>query len=156
MLRNYTNTRKIFVKYQQVNIINALNEFYETDIDKKYDIFDLIDIINDSSNVFRKLPNNWNVYDKINTCKLTIKSIEHCFYKKYKKSITCDDLLPILTLVLILNYDIFFSVDIQLIYNHFRDSSNMEGYISTLMMSALDMFIEFTNRYRKGKLAIMN
>ena len=151
ILQNYNNTRQIYVKYNKINILYALKEFYHTDIDKKYSVDDILDIVECSSQTFRTLPFKLNIYEKIQTCKLTIKSIEFRFNELYKKPISCEDILPLLTLVLIFNYDIFFSVDIELIYDNFKDSNNVDGYISTLLMSALNMFKEFTNNFKKER-----
>jgi hypothetical protein len=147
-LKNYESNRNIYITYNKINIFQALKSYYKTDIDQKYNILDLIDIIDNSSIIFRKLPLHQDVYSKIDICKKTIKTIETRFFSIYKKPICCEDILPILTLVLIFSYDIFFITDIHLIYEYFRDNSNMEGYISTLMMSALDMFMQFTLKFQ--------
>ena len=147
-LKNYESNRNIYITYNKINILQAIKTYYKTDIDQKYDIIDLIDIIDNSSIIFRKLPLYQDMYSKIDICKKTIKTIETRFFSIYKKPICCEDILPILTLVLIFSYDIFFITDIHLIYEYFRDNSNMEGYISTLMMSALDMFMQFTLKFQ--------
>ena len=53
----------------------------------------------------------------------------------------CDDLIPVVAMIIIENKDILPSADIQMIYDYLGDLADEKAYVATVLMSSLEACI---------------
>ena len=92
--------------------------------------------IKDASLIFRHLPHEQHPNDKVSIMLQMVKGLEKDF-KNMGMDMCCDDLIPVVAMIIIDNKDILPSADIQMIYDYLIDVSDEKAYVATILMSGL-------------------
>lgn len=136
-----SQNKKIFKKNFYLSPFELITRFLDENPNIKIRPIILNSIILKSSNIFTQIPSLSN-REKQTIALIKCVSIidEEC--KKLNIRLSCDELLPLITLLIKYNYHICPSGMIKMLYDMLGEYTDEKGYISTLMITASEASID--------------
>jgi hypothetical protein len=108
-------------------------------------------IIHKASLKFRHLPHLYHPKDKVSILVEMVKGIDNDL-QKLGIILCCDDLIPIVSKVVMYNLDILPQAEIRLVFDYLENSCNEDAYVATVVLSSLqDCFRNLKNQPKLSK-----
>lgn len=150
-LKSYIDFYYLYNNYKENKFLATLNndiiitEYIKDNI--QIDENSTLEIIRNASTILDKIKEEANPEKKTGLLVKTIEEVDKAYYKKFNKNIGCDDLLPLIILLLIYHNDINCSIDIEMLYDYLIDSIDNKGYILTILKTANLSSQKYLNNY---------
>ncbi len=113
-------------------------------------------IINKASLTFRHLPHLLQPREKVSLLVDMVKGIDKDLQNQ-GITLCCDDLIPIVSQIVMLNLDILPYAEIQLVFDYLENSCNEDAYVATVVLSSLhDCYNNLKRRVRTCKTPEIN
>jgi hypothetical protein len=93
-------------------------------------------IVHTASLKFRHLPHLYHPKEKVAILVEMVKDIDNDL-KRQGITLCCDDLIPIVSEIVMCNLDILPNAEIQLVFDYLENSCDEDAYVATVVLSSL-------------------